>query len=99
MYLFKILQYIIFVNCDRARNLCKDYNKNFLLDFPIIKQTKFVPISFDLEYLLEYMLKISDTILSKNPLIKIKNMKQLNKFSKNYVSRISKFIKMLWRIK
>ena len=46
---------------------------------------------FDLEYLLEYMLKISDTILSKNPLIKIKNMKQLNKFSKNYVSRISKF--------
>ena len=51
---------------------------------PIIKQTKFVPISFDLEYLLEYMLKISDTILSKNSLIKIKNMKQLNKFSKNY---------------
>ena len=39
---------------------------------------------FDLEYLLEYMLKISDTILSKNPLIKIKNMKQLNKFSKTY---------------
>ena len=30
------------------------------------------------------MLKISDTILSKNPLIKIKNMKQLNKFSKTY---------------
>ena len=50
---------------------------------------------FDLEYLLEYMLKISDTILPKNPLIKIKNMKQLNKLSKNYVSRISKFIKML----
>lgn len=48
---------------------------------------------FDLEYLLEYMLKISDTILSKNPLIKIKNMKQLNKLyeelSKNvdYLSR------------
>jgi hypothetical protein len=32
------------------------------------------------------MLKISDTILSKNPLIKIKNMKQLNKFSYGNVS-------------
>ena len=99
MNLFKILQYIIFVNCDRARNLCKDYN---VTNFPtikifyqifqlLIKQNLF---QFDLEYLLEYMLKISDTILSKNPLIKIKKMKQLNKFSKNYVSRISKFIKM-----
>ena len=82
---------IIFVNCDRARNLCKEYNvtsipsiKVFISQNQVMKQTKYVPISFDLEYLLEYLLKISDIILNKSPLVYIKNMKNLHKFSKNY---------------
>ena len=82
---------IVFVNCDRTRNLCKDYNvsslpstKVFLRYNNIIKQTKYIPISYDLEYLLEYIYKISDIIMNKKTLVYIKNMKNLNKFSKNY---------------
>ena len=81
---------IIFVNCDRTRNLCKDYNisripsiKVFLMQNNIFKPTKYIPISYELEYLLEYIFKISDLIIKNETLINIKNMRDLNKFSKN----------------
>ena len=49
----------------------------------IFKKTNYIPISYELEYLLEYIFKISDLIIKNETLINIKNMRDLNKFSKN----------------
>ena len=81
---------IYIIHCNIQKEICQNYNISYyptiqvyLYSPPLFKETFYLPFSFDLDDILEYIDKISYSF-NENALIKIKSMKELNKFSKNF---------------
>ena len=81
---------IYIIHCNIQKEICQYYNityfptiQVYIYSPPLFKETFILPFNFDLDDILEYIDKISFSLKEK-AIMKIKSVKELNKFNKNY---------------